>query len=264
MQNLRVTLRAKLMINRECLWYSPPKNLTVGNQDVHVWRAALDAPTEYVQQMVKILSSDEQQRADRFYFDRDRRRFIIGRGLLRTILGRYLSIEPSRVQFCYEPRGKPVLADVDNQDRLQFNLSHSQGLAVYAIACNREIGIDLEQIRPFPNAEEIAKRFFSVREFTEISILSPEQQQTAFFKTWTCKEAYLKATGDGLAGSLNQVEVMVTPGEPVRLLSIRGNSQIASGWSLYELKPASDYIAALAVAGQDWNLTCWEWGMGDW
>lgn len=252
------------MLNRDCLWHTPPKNLTLGNQDVHVWRAALDAPTEYVQQMVKILSADEQQRANRFYFDRDRQRFIIGRGLLRTILGRYLGLEPSRVQFCYEPRGKPVLADIDNKDRLRFNLSHSQGLAVYAIACDREIGIDLEQIRPFPNAEDIAKRFFSVRESTEISRLPPEQQQTAFFKTWTCKEAYLKATGDGLAGSLDQVEVMLTPGEPVRLLSIRGDSRIASDWCLYELKPASDYIAALAVAGQDWHLTCWEWVIGDW
>lgn len=247
------------MINRDCLWHTPPKSLALGYQDVHVWRAVLDAPTEYVQQMVKILSSDEQQRAKRFYFDRDRQRFIIGRGLLRTILGRYLGLEPSRVQFCYEPRGKPVLADVDNKDKLRFNLSHSQGLAVYAITCDGQIGIDLEQIRPFPNAEDIAKRFFSVRESTEISRLPPEQQQTAFFKTWTCKEAYLKATGDGLAGSLDQVEVMVTPEEPAQLLSIRGDSYIASGWSLYELKPASDYIAALAVAGQEWNLTCWEW-----
>lgn len=251
------------MTNQDCLWHPPPKNLTLGNHDVHVWRAALDVPTDYLQQMVKTLSADEQQRADRFYFDRDRQRFIIGRGLLRTILGRYLGIEPSRVQFCYEARGKPVLADVDNKDRLRFNLSHSQGLALYAIACDREIGIDIEQIRPFPNAEDIAKRFFSVRESTEISTLPPEQQQTAFFKTWTCKEAYLKATGDGLAGSLDQVEVMLTPGEPPRLLSIRGDSQIASHWSLYELKPASDYIAALAVAGQNWHLTCWEGGIGD-
>ncbi|HEY9596170.1 MAG TPA: 4'-phosphopantetheinyl transferase, partial [Cyanophyceae cyanobacterium] len=163
------------MTNRDCLWHTPPQNLTLGHQDVHVWRAALDTPIEYVQQLVKILSADERQRADRFYFDRDRQRFIIGRGLLRTILGHYLSLEPSRVQFCYEPRGKPLLAEVDNKNKIRFNLSHSQGLAVYAIACDREIGIDLEQIRPFPNAQDIAKRFFSVRESTEISRLPLEQ-----------------------------------------------------------------------------------------
>ena len=246
-----------LQMAPENLWHSPPKNLVLSKDDVHVWRADLDLPTWRLQPLVQTLSSDEQVRADRFYFEKDRKYFIAGRGLLRTILGHYLDLEPSQLQFSYSSRGKPTLVNTNTPEALCFNLSHSNGLALYAVTRSRSIGIDLEHVRPMPDAEKLAKRFFSPHEYAVISTLLPEQKQEAFFNAWTRKEAYLKATGDGLAG-LEQVEVSLTPGETAALLSIQGDRQAASRWSMYQLTPALNYIAALAVEGHDWNLECFD------
>lgn len=240
----------------ENLWRSSPTNLVVSENDVHVWRADLNIPAWRLNLLAQTLSSDEQQRAERFYFEQDRMHYIAGRGLLRTILGRYLDLEPSKLEFCYSSRGKPALVNTNSGETLYFNLSHSNGLALYAVTRSRSIGIDLEHVRPMPDAEKLAQRFFSPQEYAVISTLLPEQKQEAFFNAWTRKEAYLKATGDGLAG-LEQVEVSVTPGEPPELLSIQGDRQIASQWSVYQLTPAPGYIAALAVEGHDWHLECW-------
>jgi 4'-phosphopantetheinyl transferase len=115
-----------------------------------------------------------------------------------------MNIEPSQLQFCYSPHGKPALADADTTGMLQFNLSHSGEIALYAVACERQIGIDIERLRPFSELEQIAKRFFSNREYEELRALSPSQQHDAFFRYWTLKEAYVKATGQGLSLALNQ------------------------------------------------------------
>lgn len=239
----------------ENLWRSSPTNLVLSENDVHVWRADLNLPAWRLKPVAQTLSSDEQQRAERFYFEQDRKHFIAGRGLLRTILGRYLDLEPSKLQFSYSSRGKPALVNTNSTETLYFNLSHSNGLALYAVTRSRSIGIDLEHVRPMPDAEKLAKRFFSAHEYAVISTLLPEQKQDAFFNAWTRKEAYLKATGDGLAG-LEQVEVSLIPGEPAALLSIQGNQQATSRWSLYQLTPAPNYVAALAVEGHGWHLEC--------
>jgi 4'-phosphopantetheinyl transferase len=252
---------------------SSPTNLVLSEDEVHVWRADLNLSASRIEQLAQILSPDEQLRAGKFYFERDRKRFIAGRGILRTILSRYLDLDPTLLQFSYSSRGKPALANTDTQGTLCFNLSHSNALALYVLrrisvneagkgstqaslkeSCN--LGIDLEHLRPMPDAEQLAKRFFSPREYAVISSLPLEQKQEAFFKGWTCKEAYLKAIGYGLAG-LEQVEVSVTPGEPAALLSIQGDSKAASRWSLQQLIPAPGYMAALAVEGHDWHLN---WG----
>jgi 4'-phosphopantetheinyl transferase len=243
------------------VWLPPPPDLTLSRDEVHVWQADLDPPASRLQQLAQTLSADEHSRAKRFYFEQHRQRFIAGRGILRTILGRYLGIEPRQLQFCYGPRGKPALAETSGGSILQFNLSHSQGLALYAVTRDRQIGIDLECIRSISDVEQIAKRFFSAREYAVISELPPNQKQEAFFRCWTCKEAYLKATGEGLA-QLDRIEVLLTPGEPVTLLNVTGDLHTAQGWVLQELTPASGYLAALAVAGQGWHLSCWQFS--DW
>ena len=240
------------------LWLPASADLTLLRDEVHVWRTDLDLPASRFHQLVQTLSADEQSRAERFYFEQHRHRFITCRGILRTILSRYLGIEPSQLQFCYSPRGKPFLAETTGGGTLQFNLSHSQGIALYAVTCDRQIGIDVEYIRPIADTEQIAKRFFSDREYAVIRALPPSQKQEAFFRYWTCKEAYLKATGEGIA-QLDQIEVSLMPGEPVSLLRISGSLQIQD-WVLQELTPASDYVAALAVAGQGWHLTRWQFG----
>lgn len=241
------------------LWSYPPPDLALLSNEVHIWRASLDQPAWRIQELAQTLSADEYKRAERFYFEQHRQRFIAGRGILRTILSCYLGIEPSKLQFCYGNRGKPALAAIDTDRTLHFNLSHSEGLAMYAITRDREIGIDLEYIRSVPDAEQIAARFFSCRENAVFRALPPGQKQAAFFNCWTRKEAYIKAIGDGLAFSLDQFDVSLSPGEPARLLGIKGSSTAAAQWSLQELTPAPGYVAALAVEGHGWRLMCWQW-----
>ncbi|MBE9105759.1 4'-phosphopantetheinyl transferase superfamily protein [Nostoc cf. edaphicum LEGE 07299] len=233
------------------IWLPAPTDLTLLPDEIHVWCIDLEQPETKLQSLAATLSSDETSRAERFYFQEHRQRFIAGRGILRTILGRYLGIQPLQVEFNYQQRGKPVLADTFADSGLAFNLSHSQGLGLCAVNCTREIGVDLEYIRPMSDLEALAKRFFLPREYKMLRSLSPNLQQEVFFRYWTCKEAYLKATGDGLS-QLEQIEVSLTLTEPAKL-------QIAEDWSLFELVPANNYVAAVAVANLGWDLKCWQY-----
>lgn len=247
------------MIARDCLWGQPPAKVILLQDDVHVWCASLDQPVAILQGLLRTLSADEQTRAEHFYFEKDRKRFIVGRGLLRRILGYYLDIEPEQLQFSYSLRGKPSLAKTFGGDKVRFNLAHSNGLALYAVTLDRAIGVDLEYIHLIAEAEQIANRYFSDQEKAALQALTPHEKHVAFFRYWTCKEAYLKACEEGLMLPLNQVDVSLAPGEPARLLCVRGDQQETSYWSLQELSPASDYAAAIVVEGDSHRLACWQW-----
>jgi 4'-phosphopantetheinyl transferase len=231
--------------------------LNLSSSDVHLWRAWLDQPGWLVQRFTQTLSKDEQQRAGRFHFASDRRRFVVGRAILRAILGQYLGVEPGQVQFSYGPKGKPSLLQRDTQ--LCFNVSHSRELVLYAVTLGREVGVDVEYIRPMSDAEQITERFFSPQECAAFSALPAEQKPEGFFNCWTRKEAYLKACGDGITRPLDQFSVSLIPGEPARLLRVEGDSGETSRWRLKALTPAPDYVAAIAVAGINWQLACWTW-----
>lgn len=240
-------------------WCPPPKTLVLGSNEVHVWRAILDLKVARMQSLEQTLSADERTRAGRFYFQKDREHFTVARGVLRAILGRYLEMEPGQLRFCYSPYGKPALAGESGRDALRFNVSHSHGLALYAISRGWEIGIDLERLRPHLADEQIAERFFSPREVTTLRGLPIDMQQEAFFACWTRKEAYIKARGEGLTIRLDKFEVSLAPGEPAALLHSDGALQEASLWSLQALVPGPGYVAALAVKGHGWRLACWQW-----
>jgi len=214
--------------------------------EIHIWFAYLDQPVSLFQ---RLLSMDERRRSERFHFEEDRRRFIIRQGILRKILGRYLGVEPSRLQFCYGKNGKPALADTFGKEKVRFNSSHSEGLALYAFTHDREIGVDVEHIRDIPEMEQITERFFSARENAVFHTLPESKKKEAFFNCWTRKEAFIKATGDGLSLPLDRFDVSLVPGEPARLLGIDGDSKTASRWLLQDLKPAPDFAAAFAVKG---------------
>lgn len=246
------------MIPLDSFWPPAPANLVLLRDEVHVWCASLNQSALRVQQLAKTLSADEQLRAERFRFEQHRQHCIIGRGVLRAILSRYIHIEPSQLQFCYGPYGKPALA-AGTAGMLHFNLSRSGGVALYAIARDRQIGIDVESLRPFSEVEQIARRFFSTREYEELSALPPSQKHDAFFRYWTLKEAYVKATGRGLSLPLNQFEVSLASEESVVLLRSPVDSQEVSHWSLKELIPGHGYVAAIAVEGDSWQLKCWQW-----
>ena len=239
-------------------WNSSPKYLTLGNNEIHVWRVFLDQTAFCLQSLQQTLSIDEQTKAERFYFKKDQEQFIVGRGALRAILSRYLDISPSGLKFGYNLYGKPFLVPTQGGTTLRFNLSHSDGMALIAFSKNRDIGIDIERIRTDFPCQQIAN-FFSPLENAVFRSLPEHLQNKAFFTCWTRKEAYIKAVGKGLSIPLDRFDVAFAPGEPAALLHFQDNPQEISRWSLIELIPGSDMVAALAVEGYGWQLQCLEW-----
>ncbi len=240
-------------------WEQPPEAPVLAKDDVHVWKASLDRDPSELDSLRQTLATDEQKRAERFRLKKHHDRFIVGRGVLRTILGMYLDRHPGQFRFQYTPYGKPELSA--EEGALSFNLSHSRGLALYAVTQEREIGVDVEFIREDVNLLGIAKRFFSAQEYSQLQALPEASQLQTFFDCWTRKEAFIKAKGEGLLLALDQFDVSIAPGEPAALLRTKWDPDEASLWSLRSLNPAPGYVAALAVEGKHWNLRNWNFDL---
>ena len=228
----------------------PVEVVGLAPDEVHVWCAFLDQPALIVRYLTRSLSPDERARAEGFAFDRDRRRFVVARGALRAILGRYLDVEPVRLGFTYDARGKPALAPPWGGETLRFNVAHSHELALYALTRERAVGIDVEYLRPVADLDDLAGRCFAPGENAVLRRLPAHQREEAFFACWTRKEAYVKAIGEGLTRPLDAFEVSLAPGEPARLLCVRDEPGEASRWSLHDLRPAPGYVGALAIEGR--------------
>ena len=240
-------------------WETPPTQLILPRNAVHVWRASLHVSASCLRTLEGTLTADERDRAERFYFQKHREHFIAGRGLLRNILSRYLDKVPDQLRFCYNSYGKPALTEETSTEGLCFNLSHSHGIALYALTRGREIGVDIEYFRPDVETEKLAERFFSPREAAVLRALPEHLRREGFFNCWTRKEAYIKAEGQGMSIPLSAFDVSLTPGEPAALLRSQNHPQETSRWSLQALNPDPGYAAALAVKGHDWKLKCWQW-----
>jgi 4'-phosphopantetheinyl transferase len=241
-------------MDNSCDWSLPPTKLELAEDEIHLWRASLDLKTEVLDRCASTLSQDERLRASRFLFPRDRDHFVAARGILRELLGMYAADSPASLEFQYGERGKPALRVENGEKPVRFNLSHSHGLAVYAFARNRELGIDLEPIRPEFSGEDIAERHFSPQELEEWRGLTPPLRPEAFFLCWTRKEAYVKARGEGLQIPLASFSVTLTPGQPETLHSVD-----SVRWRLHSFQPAAGYAAALAGEGNNWRLLQWDW-----
>lgn len=241
------------------LWRHPSEDPPLNLGDVHVWRVRLDSLPWPVPGWHETLSTGERARGERFCFPVDRRRFLTAQLALRYILGGYLKIEPGRLAFCRNAYGKPALSEATGGAFLRFNLSHSQGLALYAVAREREVGIDVEYVCSSLAGESIAEQFFSPQEVAALRALPRQAQVIAFFNCWTRKEAYIKAKGQGLSLALDQFDVSLVPGEPARLIETRPDPQEAERWTLREFAPCPGYVAALAVEGPVRTVTFWQW-----
>ncbi len=240
---------------------SLPNSFQLASDEVHSWCANLDVPPETSARLYATLTPDERLRSARFRFERDQQRYIVARGVLREILGRYLQIQPDKISFVYNAFGKPDLSP-EFGNRLKFNLSHSDGLALIAIATASEVGVDLEYIRTQSDSAEIARCFFSAAEVDYLNALPSQLYTEAFFSCWTKKEAYLKACGEGLATPLHSFSVPPTtdPAQtPVDLQVASRNSVPAQRWSLFTLRPAPGYAGALTIEGTGWRLRQWQW-----
>lgn len=240
-------------------WETPSIDLRLSENEVHVWRVSLNVSAPVIESLQLSLTSDEVVRARRFYFEQDRNRFIVARGVLRTILGRYLNTDPGQLRFCYNPYGKPSLELPMNDPALSFNLSHAHNLALYAFTYTRQVGVDIEYMRADIDHEQLAKYSFSPNENAVLRSLPEVIKPKAFFNCWTRKEAYIKARGKGLSIPLDQFDVSLQPGELAALLQSREDPQETVRWSLQELTPGPCYVGALAVEGSGWHLCLWQW-----
>jgi 4'-phosphopantetheinyl transferase len=222
-------------------------------EEVHIWYRPLIEGIPNLNSFYDLLSTDERERASRYHFDRHRNEFILTRATLRILLASYLEKSPEQFTFAYSAQGKPSLANVTTD--LRFNVSHTvsltDGLAALAFARNREIGVDVEKIRPDCDAEKLAERFFSASERDYILRLSGQALDEAFFRCWTRKEAFIKAKGGGLSIPLDQFDVSVAAGEPATLLATRPDPTEVRRWQLHNLPVKSGYAAALSVSVLD-------------
>ena len=236
-------------------WPLSPKNIHLDENAIDVWLVDLEQSDMVRAKLWPLLNEEEQARAKRFYFDIHRNHFIVGRGLLRILLGRYLNVAPDKIVFAYGEHGKPFLPNTN----LNFNISHSYGMALLAFTHGRELGVDIEQIRPLEDAAAIAKMNFSAKEVTEYTAVPDAQKPLAFYNCWTRKEAFIKAIGEGLTCPLDSFDVTLIPGEPAQLLQVKGSTAEANKWRLQSLNPVEGYVAAIIATGQDWQLNCWQW-----
>lgn len=255
-----------------------PLPLTTGI--VHVVRLDLAAGPDRIESLRSVLAPDELVRADRFRFDEPRRRFIVCRAALRRLLGSSLNCEPEALKFAYGPHGKPMLEsggvagetkppltlDLSPEDEgegtsgkssvsasnfdeapLDFSVSHSGELALIAITVGRRVGVDVEQHDAMVKTLKLAARFFSPREAAQLAGLPEGDQFAGFYRGWTCKEAYLKATGFGLSFPLGKFTVALNPREPVGLLEVADQPDEAARWRMHSLHVAAGFSAALLV-----------------
>ncbi len=226
---------------------------------VHVWHIPLTLDAQEVRASRLVLSPEELQRADRFYFDRDRNRFIAAHAAMRMILAEYLGVAPQGIDFALGLKGKPELVPALARSGIRFNLSHSHDRALLGVARFSCIGIDIERIDREVNSEEIAARFFSAHEVKTLFGLPAAQRAGAFASCWTRKEAYIKAVGDGLSLPLHSFDVAFGPGVPAALLRSELSPGEVSRWSMYDIPVEGPYAAALVVEGRRRRLQAREW-----
>lgn len=239
-------------------WLQAPDKLVMLQDEVHIWRASMVVTSTRLVDYKRMLSPEECKRAERYYFEKDRSRWIVARGLLRILLGRYLQVPPEQPGFVLNEYGKPELASPYQESGLRFNISHSQDIVLYAFTYGRALGIDVEYMRTNIDCAELARHSFSSAEYATWSALPEEQKTQGFFNCWSRKEAYIKARGMGLSLPLKLFDVALTPGEPAALLHSREDPQEVHAWSMQALEPGSGYAGALVVEGHDWKLRGWQ------
>ena len=240
-------------------WLPAPDELSIKSNEAHIWRTDLQRSSARLSHFNNILSSDEQQRAQRFHSRKDRERFSITRGILRIILSGYIDVSPEQIELSYNRFGKPELSEGMMNNGLQFNLSHSGGIALFAFCLDHRIGIDIETIRSGNTHLKVPERYFSPREVTALRSLPEDQQREAFYACWTRKEAYVKARGLGIPSSLKDFTVSLESGKPARLLESKSEPSDLNRWTLKDIDVGTGYKAAAAIECSDIRIAYMNW-----
>jgi 4'-phosphopantetheinyl transferase len=234
-------------------WQSSEIDFKLNIGELHVWRALLPLVITIEEDL---LSVEELSRLQRFHFERERMIYVFAHSMLRRLLGRYLDVDPTQVKLDYTHYGKPYLAGGQRTPPLEFNLSHSGDLVLIAVGVGNPVGVDVEVVRPLPDLDQVAERFFSYAEYQELQSLTGEEKAAAFYRCWTRKEAVIKACGEGLSIPLDRFQVSLLPGKPARMLQ----SPDSRPWLLVDLAPASGYTAAAAVPTAELRVSCFSYG----
>lgn len=237
-----------------------PEELISANE-VHIWRMFINIVNFQKLSLLETLSDDELTRAEQFRFEKDQKRFIIARGVLRIILGHYLRKKPYELHFNYTSHGKPVLATDNGCDTISFNLSHSDEITLYAVTRKRKIGIDIEHIKDNFDVRQVAQRFFSPGEISSLDKIHKHKQSELFFQYWTRKEAFIKATGEGVSFPMEQCDTTLLSGDVLSPITLVDNNGEDCCWYGQDLFPGHGYVAAIAVEGDDYDLSCWDFSV---
>jgi 4'-phosphopantetheinyl transferase len=229
--------------------------------EIHVWLAELPRLEAQHEELEAVLNAEERARANRMLRASQRGQYTLCRGVLRMLLAAYTGQRPEAVEFAYGPWGKPLAAGQLAEAHLEFNLAHSGELAVYAVTQGRRVGVDVECAREVPEAEQIVARHFAAEECTAWQQLAAEERQAAFFRVWTRREAFAKATGQGLGQGWSEFAVAVEA-SAARLLHIAGDAAAAAGWTLCDLDLPPPYHGAVAAEGRDLAVRLRAWDAG--
>lgn len=232
----------------------------LSSEQVHIWSFQHQKEVANKQLFFSWLSADETKKASQYASPELQERFGLSRGFLRALLSCYLRTEPKELQFSYGHFGKPQIVQPEGVPKCTFSLTHSGALTLCAVTLEREIGLDVEQMRFVPDMTEIAENFFSAQESAALRALPPAQQQQSFFRCWTAKEAFAKATGEGLSRAMSSFVVSFSPPESLSIVSIEGSSKRAGEWRLCELQPAEGFQGTLAIKPRG----CIDLSMHDW
>lgn len=243
------------MDTSETAWSLHPEDWALQPHHVDIWRIHLDLSFDPAGSPESVLSVEETQRAEKFHFPRDKNRFILAHRSLREILARYLNRKPEQLDFSSNKYGKPFLPGCN----FQFNLSHSGTFALLAVSPVHKVGIDVEQVRPDVEMDNLGRRFFSQSENSELMSILPEVRMTAFYRCWTLKEAYIKAHGLGLSLPLDSFDVSLISTKTGFLKATRPDSEEASRWTLTPLEVHPGYAGAVAVENTDPEFRYWDW-----
>jgi 4'-phosphopantetheinyl transferase len=235
------------------------KPVILSPDEVHIWTIHLDIADWRASSGRGWLSGDESLRAERFLLESDRRRFAVCRATLRAILGGYLETPPGELNFRNGIHGKPRLDPARYGEQVRFNVSHSAELALVAVSRDRELGVDLEHVRPLDGIDEIVARTFAPGDRLAFNRVAPAARLSTFYRLWTLKEAHLKACGVGLSQALGEVDVSGACEHPIRV-----PDGFAAGdercWTVRTLDPAPGYVGALVVEGRaDASVRAIDW-----
>ncbi len=247
-------------LNPSAPWLPMPTDLSLSPDHVHVWQNPTEISPTTLAHFSTLLTSDEQKGFDRYRIPAKRTEAIVARGLLRHILGHLQQLHPHQLTLTSGPHGKPHLDQTFQNQSVGFNVSHTRNKVLIAVALARDIGIDVEYLRPNIAYADLAHRFFTSRESAAILALPLSDQRAAFFTAWTRKESLLKATGHGISAGLDSFEVNVHPSDPPKIIATRDPTHAAQ-WSLYDIQLGPNYKAALAINGAP--ATIHHWTMND-